>query len=223
MRFLSNVLLLAEKDVRLELRAKETYFSTLLFVLLVLVIFNFSFGMNPAILEKVAAGMIWVVIAFSGTIAISHVNDREQFDHVTFGLRLTGISGTTFYFAKFVTALMFMVAIEIIAIPLFMLLFNFSIGEWAVLFVMILALGTIGYAAIGTLFSAMLAHSRFRNLLLPIVFYPVIIPLLIAAVKATQNVLAGEAPRELPLLIGFDIIFLTASALLFDFVVEDVS
>jgi heme exporter protein B len=220
-RFWRTVLTLAEKDVRIELRSKEMLYSTFLFVLLCLFIFNFSFSINPLIVEKVAPGVIWVIIAFSGTISMNYLAHRDQDDRALEGLLLSGCSGLELYFAKFVTTLFFMVVIELLTIPFFIIFFNFAVGDWLLMFASILALGSIGYAAVGTLFASMLTHTRLKELLLPVVFYPVIIPLLIAAVKATAAVFAGTVPKEIPLMVGFDLIFLTASALLFDFVVED--
>ncbi|HLG19674.1 MAG TPA: heme exporter protein CcmB [Bdellovibrionota bacterium] len=222
-RFLTTVLTLAEKDVRIELRSKEMLYATFLFVMLCLVIFNFSFSINPQIVEKVAPGIIWVVVVFSGSISMNYLAHRDQEDHAHEGLLLAGCTGTALYFAKFVTTLVFMLVIQLLTIPFFILFFNFAVGDWLPAFASVLALGTIGYAAVGTLFASLLTHARLKELLLPVVFYPVVIPLLIAAVKATGEVFAGVTPKEIPLMVGFDLIFLTASALLFDFVVEDPS
>jgi heme exporter protein B len=219
--FLFNVLALAEKDVRIELRTKESFFATFLFVVLILFIFQFSFGGHPELLTRIAPGIIWIVIAFSGTIVISHLARREFDDRVCEGLILSGKSGVTLFFAKFISALLFLFAVELITVPLFMFFFNLDGGSWLVHLGMVLILGTIGYAAVGTLFAALLSQSRMKDLLLPIVFYPVIIPLFITGVKATAAVLAGEYPSQLSFFLGFDIIFVTASALLYEFVMED--
>jgi heme exporter protein B len=220
---LSQIVTMAGKDVRIELRSKETLFATLLFVVLVLFIFNFSFGSGFNEVQRLAPGIIWVVIAFSGTIALSHLAARDREDRAQEGILLTGVGGITMFCSKFLSALIFMFAIEGIAVPLFIIFFNFSFGNVFPLFLTVLVLGTIGYAAVGTLFASLLAHTRLRDLLLPILFYPVIIPLLIAAVQATSKVLGEEFPREIVFMIGFDIILVTASALLFEFVVEDPS
>jgi heme exporter protein B len=221
MRFFSDILQLAAKDVRIELRSKEAIFSTLLFVVLILVIFNFSFGTNLELVEKIAPGIIWIVIAFSGTIAVSHLAHREFDGRVHEELLLSGLSGTTLFFAKFISTLLFMMLVELLTIPLFVAFYNFPVGDWIFSLLMILGLGTIGYAAVGTLFAALLSQTRLKDLLLPIIFYPIMIPLFIACVKATQSAMAGETPQQTMFLVGFDLIFVLASALLFDFVVED--
>lgn len=220
---IDTVLLLSEKDVRIEFRSKQMIFSTLLFVILVLVIFNLSFSVSPDILNRLAPGIIWVVIALSGTIAMSQLSRRDDDDRVREGLLMSGVSGTTLFFSKLITTLFFMLGIEAVVIPLFMLFFNFEIGDWFWMFLTVLALGTVGYAAVGTLFSELLSHTRLRDLLLPVIFYPVIIPILIVAVKATAACMQGEVPQEIFVLIGVDIIFLTACALLFDFALEDLT
>lgn len=221
--FLRNILTLTEKDLRIEIRSRESIFATLLFVLLSLFIFNFSFGINPKIIQHVAPGIIWVIIAFSGTLAIGHLAQRDFEDRALDGLLMSGMGGSTIFLSRFVTSLVFMMWIEFITVGLFLLFFNFDLGPWVVNFVMILSLGTIGYAAVGTFFAALVSHARARNILYPVVFYPVIIPLLIAAVQGTAAVMRGEMPKEIMLLLGFDIIFVSASILLFDFVIEDPS
>jgi heme exporter protein B len=223
MSFLTRVFTMAEKDVRIELRSKETLFSTLLFVVLVLFIFNFSFTFDAEGIARLAPGIIWVVIAFSGTIALSHLAGRDREDRAQEGILLTGAGGGAMFWSKFLSALVFMICIELIVVPLFVVFFNFTFESGLALFLMVLSLGTIGYAAVGTLFATLLAQTRLRDLLLPILFYPVIIPLLIVAVQATSKVLAGERPREILFMFGFDIILVTASALLFEYVVEDPS
>jgi heme exporter protein B len=222
-RFFSRVLTLAEKDLRLELRSKEALLATLLFVILVLFIFNFSFGAYPELVEKLAPGILWVTIAFSGTIAITHLARRDHDDRVQEGLLLTGIGGVTSFFAKFISALVFMLGIEMVAVPLFIVFFNYSFTTGTSLLACILALGTIGFSAVGTLFASLLSHARLRDLFVPVILYPVIIPLLITAVTGTSAVLAGEVPREIAFMAGFDIILVTASALLFEYVMEDPS
>jgi heme exporter protein B len=221
--FLSLVLTLAEKDVRLELRSKEALYSTLLFVVLVLFILNFSFGSAAETVERLAPGIIWVVIAFAGTIALSHLASRDREDRAQEGILLSGAGGVAMFTAKFTSALVFMFLIEAITIPLFVVFFNFEFGRTLPLFLSVLGLGTIGYAAVGTLFASLLAQTRLKDLLLPVVFYPVIIPLLIAAVQATAKVLAEEPATEIMFMVGFDLILVTASALLFEYVVEDPS
>ena len=208
---------------RIELRSKEGIFSTLLFVVLVLFIFNFSFGTQSDVVQKAAPGIIWIVIALSGTIALSHLARREVEDGVQEGMLLTGLGGGTLFFAKFTAAMIFMSLIEAVTVPLFIVLYNFPAGDWILPFLLILVLGTVGYAAVGTLLATLLNRSRLKDLLLPIVFYPVLIPWFIVAVKATANAVEGNGPTLIPFFLGFDIIFLTASALLFDFVLEDLS
>lgn len=221
--FFSSLFALVEKDIRLEVRSKQAFFAALLFVLVTLFIFSFGFKINPGTIADLAPGIFWVTIAFAGSLLMSHLTHREKENRTNEGLLLSGCGGTILFFSKFITLFIFMMVLEIATIPLCILFFNFSLDEGALLFVGIFLLGTIGYAAVGTLFSTLLSHARLRDLLLPIVFYPVIIPLLIAAVQATQKVLEGETPRELMFMLGFDMILVTASVLLFDFVTEDPS
>jgi heme exporter protein B len=221
--FLLRALLLAEKDLRIEFRSKETLFSALLFVLLALFILNFGLPADGEGILRLAPGILWIVIAFSGTIALSHLANRDREERAIDGILLSGSGGGVLFLAKFVSALLFMIAIEGAAIPLFIVFFNFSFGSEFPLFLAVLSLGTLGYAAVGTLFATLLAQTRLRDLLLPVLFYPVIIPLLIVSVGATSKVLAGERTPEVLFLFGFDLILITASALLFEYVVEDPS
>jgi heme exporter protein B len=223
MRFLSNVATLTAKDLRIEIRSKEGVFSSLLFVFLVLFIFSFTIGTQFELVQKVAPGMIWIVIAFSGTIALSHLAHREVDDGVSEGLLLTGLGGSTLFFAKFASVMIFMSLIEAVAVPLFVVLYNFPLGRWIFPFSAVLFLGTVGYAAVGTLLATLLSRSRLKNILLPIVLYPVIFPLFMVAVKASAETMSGGGASQIPFFVGFDMIFLTASALLFEFVLEDLS
>ncbi len=218
---LLQILALAEKDIRLELRTRSALFATSLFVVLVLLILNLSFGPEVRQSPAVAAGVLWVVIIFAGSIALSHLSSREYEDRVHDGLLMTGCSGVVLFAARFLIALFFMWGIALLTVPLFILFFNYPLGSWIPMFGMIFGLGSIGYAAVGTLFSAMVSQARLRELLLVIMFYPVIIPLLIPAVRATASLMGGELPKEGPFLLGFDIVFVSASALLYEFVVED--
>jgi heme exporter protein B len=220
--FFSQVLTLAGKDLRIELRRKEILFSMVLFVALTLLIFHFSFGSNPAAVAETAPGILWVVIAFAGLIALSHLAQREDEDRVYEGLQLTACGGPALFFAKYVSAVILLTGIQLVAVPLFMVFFNFSPGDWSLSLTSVLALGTLGYAAVGTLFACLLSHTRLSALFLPVVFYPVIVPLFVAAVKATSVCLKGDFPaRELAAMAGFDLIFVAACALLFDFAWEE--
>ncbi len=221
--WLSHLLQLVEKDLRLEVRSKETIFSTFLFVTLSLFIFNFSVGIDPETVSKVAPGILWVVITFSGTIVLNLLASRDRADKVGEGVLLTGRSGILLFFSKTLTALLSLCIVEVLIVPLFMIFFNFDFFHRLPLVISILGMGTIGFVAVGTLFASLLVHARFRELLLPIVFYPVIAPLLIAAIKATAGVLEESISNYAMLLVGFDIIFVTASALLYEFVIEDPS
>ncbi len=222
MKALKTILHLTEKDLRIELRTKEIFISMALFVLLTLVIFNFSLGVNTSNIISVAPGIMWVVIAFSGLVALTHLAHRERQERVQQGVILSGCGGIVLFLSKFLTTLIILLIVEMLAVPLFLFLFNFSFGDWLLLFMSLLVLGSIGYAAIGTLFANLLSDTKMSSLLLPVVFYPVIIPLFIIGVQATSKCLEGTIPiMEITAMLGFDLIFLTACALCYEFALED--
>ena len=225
MSYWRAVLLVAGKDLRIELRSREQAVTLLFFALLVLVVFNFAFDFTVIDFVSLGPGVLWVAFIFSGVLALnrSFQNEREQ-DRIQ-GILLAPIDRSAFYLGKVAATVLFMAAIEAILVPIAVVMFNFQFTGRIVLAILTLVLNTIGFAAIGTLFSAMTTRTRRGDLLLPLLLFPAAVPVALAAVKTTTHLLAGHPfARYSPwiaLSAAYDLIFLAAAVLLFDHVLEE--
>ena len=224
MSYLRKVLAIVIKDVSAELRTREMVSSMLVFSLLVILIFNFAFDLRADNQTTLAPGVLWVAIAFSGMLGLSRSFIVEKDRGSIEGLLLAPMDRSAIFLGKMLGNVLFMVGTEIIILPVFVVLFNLSAGDLLPL-AGIMVLGTIGFAGVGTLFSAMVIHTRAREVLLPVLLFPVVIPVMLSAVRLTAAVLDGlplaEMQNWLSLLIAFDAIFFALSFTLFDFVMEE--
>ena len=213
---------IVRKDVVAELRTREMLSTMLIFVLLALFIFNFAFDLRVDNVRQVAPGVIWVAFVFAGVLGLNRSFVLEIDKGCLDGLLMTPVDRSVIYFGKVIGNVIFMLVVEAIGLPIFSVLFNVMLVRADV--ALIVVLGTLGFAGVGTLFSAMTANTRAREVLLPILLFPVVTPAIIAAVKATAGVLDGATLAEmgnwLNLLIGFDVIFLALAYMTFDYVVE---
>ena len=221
--FWSPVLALLWKDVLQELRSKDTLVSVLVFALLVLVIFNFAINPTPQMVALVAPGILWVAFTFGGVLGLTRSFALEIDRGTLHGLMLAPIGRDTIYFGKMLANFVFMLVVELIVFPIFGVLFNLSLLiPW---FVPVALLATLGFAAVGTVFSAMAANTRSREVMLPLLFFPVVLPVIVAAVEASGAVILGDAGSELrrwiPLMAVFDSVFLVVCPVAFVLVVEE--
>jgi len=223
MGFLRKVLVIVQKDVAVELRTKEILSSMFVFALLVIVIFNFAFELRVEDVRQVAPGVLWVTFTFAGMLGLSRSFVLEKDKGCLEGLLLCPVDRSAIYFGKMLGNVIFMTLVEAIILPIFSVLFNISLFHPVLL--LIVVLGTLGFAGVGTLFSAMAVHTRAREVMLPVLLFPVVLPAMIAAVKATGGVLDGllfsEIAHWVRLLVAFDAIFLAISFMTFDYVVEE--
>ena len=211
------------KDLAAELRSKELVSSMLVFALLVILIFNFSLEFNRTARAEVAAGVLWVTTIFTGTLGLNRSLAAEKDRGSLDGLLLAPVDRSAVYFGKALGNLLFILIVEAVILPVFSVLFNVTMVQPLVIAVVVL--GAVGYAAVGTLLASLAMHSRSRDVMLPILLFPVALPVLIAAVRATSGVLAGSEWAEISswfsLLIGYDVIFVAIAFMVFDFVVEE--
>ena len=221
MTFLAQVLAILWKDIRCELRSKQTWTGMGLFALLVLVIFNFAFDLRVDNKAAIAPGVLWVAFVFASLLGLGRTIAAEREKGSMDRLLLCPADRKAIYFAKLLGNLLFIGVVEIVALPVFAALFNVPLFVGALL--PIVLLGTLGIATIGTLFSAMAAATRARELLLPVLVFPLIVPVVISAVRATGSLIVA-APNEPPwlgLIAAFDVIFLSISMLMFEYVIEE--
>ena len=219
------ILTLAWKDILSEFRSRETISSMLIFCLIVVVIFNFMFEPGSTLVRQMVPGILWVAITFAGILGLNRSFIYEVDQGCLLGLLLCPIEPFMLYLGKMLGNLFFMMIMEIIIIPIMIVLFNLNIFSILPTLAVIVFLGTLGFAAVGTLLSAISVNTRAREILLPVLLFPIVIPILLAAVKAT-GLLITEGTIEgalawIKILAGFDIIFLVISSLLFEYVVED--
>ena len=211
------------KDLLNELRTKEIIISVLVFVLLVVVIFNFAFDTGIDQSDTVASGILWVALTFGGVIGFNRTFAVEKENSRLEGLMLCPVDRAVIYWGKFVGIFTFMLVIAVVITPIFLALFNLPLFLPRLALIIILAL--LGFSAVGTLFSALAVNTRSRDIMLPVLFLPVVVPVIVAAVKATGPVLAdmpwGEISTWLQILVAFDIIYLVVATLVFEFVIEE--
>ena len=220
---LSPVLALLWKDVVLELRTKDIVVSVLLFSLLVIVIFNFAIDPTPQRVAVVAPGILWVAFIFGGVLGLTRSFSLEKEHGNLQGLLLTPVGRDAIFFGKMLGIFVFMSVVEVITYPIFAAMFNLSLTVPELIPVALLA--TLGVASVGTVFSAMAVNTRSREVTLPLLFLPVVIPVIVGAVEATGVVIRGEDGSDLvrwiPLLAAFDAVFLVVCPVAFNMVVEE--
>jgi len=219
--FFGHVWAILAKDVRYELRSKQTWTSMGMFALLILVIFNFAFDLHVDNKAAVAPGALWVAFIFASLLGLGRTIAAEREQGSMDRLLLCPVDRKAIYLAKLLGNVLFIGVVELIALPVYAALFDVPLFAGGLL--PIVLLGTLGIAIIGTLFATMAAATRARELLLPILVFPLIVPIVIAAVRATEALLVPNVnePPWLGLIIAFDIIFLSVSTLTFQFVIEE--
>jgi heme exporter protein CcmB len=188
--------LLLWKDVVVELRAKELVYATIFFAVVAILVFAFAFlgGARPPI--DVIAGVLWVTIALSGTVGISRAFEREREGDTLRALMLSPAPRVAIYLSKLVSITLLMLTVELVAAVLISLLFGVTLTAHAGLLFALCALGTLGFGAVAALFGASLGRARSRDVLLPLLTYPIVIPVLIAGARGTVGLLRGE-PEDL--------------------------
>jgi heme exporter protein B len=219
--FVNQTIAILWKDIRCELRSKQTWFGMGLFALLVLVIFNFAFDLRVDNKAAVAPGALWVSFVFASLLGLGRTIAAEREKGSLDRLLLCPVDRKAIYLAKLIGNMLFIGVVEIVALPVFVALFDVPLVVSTL--IPIVLLGTLGVAAIGTLFSAMAAATRARELLLPLLVFPLIVPVVIAAVRLTGDLIAPtfNEPPWLGLIIAFDVIFLSISMLTFEYVIEE--
>jgi len=195
----------------------------LVFSALVILIFNFALELDIRTREAVTSGVLWVTFAFAGTLGLNRSMAIEKDRGCLDGLLLAPVDRNAIYFGKAIGNLFFMLIVEAIILPMYSVLYNVNLFQPGL--ILVIVLGSIGYTAVGTLLASMAVQARTRDVLLPILLFPVLIPLLLAAVKASNGFLQGfEIAEIMPwinLMIVYDVIFIAVAFMVFDFVVEE--
>ena len=236
--FLTKTWALVLKDIKLELRGRDTLPPMFAFAAAVAIFLAFLIPSNGTIsapvklvagsvpLSGVLAGFLWVTVLFAGLIGFARTFEVEREEAAMDSLLMAPLDRSGLFFGKAIPNLLFIALVEVILIPLFAILFGIDLGSsWPVL-ISVTALVDLGFVAVGTLFSALAAQTSSRELILPILALPILVPVFIAAVVLTSDLFAGSSLDEVAgrgwfaILVAFDIIFITAGALLFEFTLE---
>lgn len=217
-------LAIVQKDLAAEFRSRELLSAMLVFSMLVILIFNFALELDVKVRQSVTAGVLWTTFAFAGTLGLNRSMAVEKDRGCMDGLLLAPVDRSAIFFGKAISNLAFMLVVEVIVVPMYAMLYNETrIFQWE--FVGVLLLGSIGYIAVGTLLSAMSVQTRTRDVLLPILLFPVAVPVLLASVKASGGIISGadfaEILTPLNLLIVYDVVFIAVAFMVFDYVVEE--
>jgi heme exporter protein B len=224
MNFFNAIGWLVWKDLLSEMRSRENISSMFFFALIVILIFSFSFSMDQQTAKELMPGIMWVAFVFTGIIGLGKSFTAELQNDCLENLQMNPIPRGAIYLGKLASNLLFMLIVEMILFPLFVIFFNLDVFEKIPLFVVILVTGTLGVSAVGTLFSAMTVQIRAREVMLPILLLPLIVPVMIGAVEATGGVLRGDPislyRQWIELLIIFDVIFTIVSFWVFDFILD---
>jgi len=221
--FMKAVSAVVWKDLQAEFRSRELFSAMLVFSLLIILIFNFALELDVKTRQTVTAGVLWSTFAFAGTLGLNRSMAIEKDRGCLDGLLLAPVDRSAIYFGKVISNLAFMLIVEAIVLPVYSILYNINLFEPGLL--MVILLGSIGYVAVGTLLAAMSVQTRTRDILLPILLFPVAIPVLLAAVKASGGLLAGvpfeEVQFPISLLIAYDVIFIAVAFMTFENIVEE--
>ncbi len=221
--YLRAVWAVFRKDLAAEFRSRELIPAMLVFAVLVVLIFYFALELDVKARTAITAGALWVTFSFAGTLGLNRTMSAEKDQGCLDGLLLAPLDRSAIYFGKFFSNLAFMLIVEVIVIPAYSLLYNINLFNRGLLLVTLL--GSVGYVAVGVLLASMSVQTRTRDVLLPVLLFPLVLPVIVAAVKASGGFLAADAFTEispwLNLLLVYDIIFLAAAFMVFDYVVEE--
>ena len=214
MKFLRQALAVAAKDLRSEIRSKESINASLAFALVILFLFSLAFDPTSDEVREIAGGLLWLVFAFAGTLILNRSFARELVNDCLDALLASPVSGAQLYLGKAIANFVILMAVEALAMPVFSIFYNVHWKDAQTIWILavVMLLGTWGLTVIGTLFSAMTVNLRLRELMLPMLVYPMMIPALMGAITLSALLVAGEplgADNQIwfRLLVAFDVIF----------------
>jgi len=216
---------IARKDLSIEFRTRSAFFSAVVFALLGLVIFYYAWDPTAVAAIDLAPGVLWVIFTFSGILGLNRSFAVESADHAMDGLLASPVSREAIFIGKAIANLIFVAAVQLIAVPALAVFYNLPLGNIALPLLAIGFLAAVGLVFVGTLFSAMAVNTRLAELLLPMLALPFFVPIVMAAAQATSRLLSGrpisEADAWIKLLLAYDLVFVVACTLAYPFTVED--
>jgi len=220
-----HALAIAAKDLRIELRVREVVHTMTLFAALVAILSSISLYVDDETGRRVAPGVLWIAIAFSGTLGLSRTWGREREEGALRAVLLTRVSAASIFVGKGIGALVFVLITEVVVAPLVALLLHAPVFEHLGGFALLVLLGTVGFVAAGTLFGALVAKTRARDLTLAVVLYPLVSPALLCGAVATRELLGGATLAQvgdwLKMLVIFDLVFIGGGIALLDVLLSE--
>jgi heme exporter protein CcmB len=219
--FLRVALLVLKKDVAIEAKSFEIITTTLFFAASCILVFSFAFVKEGSPVQDAASGILWIAIAFSGTLALGRTFERERYGETLRALLLAPAPRPAIYVGKLLGMVFVMLTTEVLLVPMVALLFQAPLFSRPLLLVTLLLVGTVGFASVGTLFAAMLVRARTRDIMLPILLYPVTVPVMIAGVQGTSALLMSTPDESMAtmwigIVTSFDVVFITFCLWLFE-------
>ena len=219
--FFRIALLVMRKDFTIEAKSREILYTTLLFALSCVLVFSIAFVKEGEPLEDAAAGILWIAVAFAGTLALGRTFERERYGETLRALLLAPAPRAAIYVGKMLGIVLLLAVVELLLVPLVAVLFHAPLFAEPLLLAGLLASGTLGFSAVGALFAAMLVRARTRDVMLPILLYPMTVPVMIAGVRGTAAVLQSPADTAsavmwIVLLASFDVVFVTVALWTFE-------
>jgi heme exporter protein B len=210
------------KDLRLEWRSKDAINSMLFFALLVVVIFSFAFDPTAEESRRIAGGLIWVAVLFAAVVALNQTWARELSNQALDAYRVSPAPANSLFLAKALGNFIFVAVLELLMTPLFIVFYKLRAVGSAWQLILVALLGTWALVVNGTFFGAMSLRTRNREIMLPLLLFPISIPAVLAMVTATTDILTGDSPAKfwIVLLAAYDLVFTTACLLLFETVLQ---
>jgi len=220
-QFLRVAWVVMRKDLTVEMRSREIVYTTVFFAASCVLVFAFALVREGRPLEDASAGILWIAIAFAGTLALGRTFERERHTETLRALMLAPSDRPAIYLGKLLGVLVLMAIVEAVLVPMIGLLFHAPVFARPLWLAALLAAGTLGFASVGTLFAAMLVRARSRDVLLPVLLYPITIPVIIAGVRGTAAIFQATPDEPMArfwtaLLVFFDVVFVTLSLWTFE-------
>jgi heme exporter protein B len=223
--YLSQVMAIVRKDFVTEFKTRELFSSMFVFAVLVMLIFIFSINLSIVKANQVGPGVLWVAILFAGTLGLNRSFTLEKENGCLQGLMLAPVDRSAIFFGKMLSNLAFLLIMETFLLPVFMIFFNVDVGSHLASLLAVIFMGTLGFSALGTLLSSLSSNLKTREIMLPILLYPLIVPIAIGSVRLTGQILDGKSLADMMnwvgLILCFDIIFISASIMTIDHILEE--
>lgn len=224
-RYFQHIIAILWKDIATELKTREIFSSMFVFAVLVILIFIFSINLSIVNASDVGPGVLWAAFVFSGTLGLNRSFMLEKENGCLLGLMLTPADRTAVYFGKMLSNLIFLLIMEAFILPVFMIFFNVDILHNLLPLLFVIFIGSLGFCALGTLLSSLAVNLKAREIMLPILLYPLLVPVVISVVRMTSLLLQGKALSEMTNWIGltlcFDMIYIGVSIMIIDYILEE--